>query len=180
MIFTETSLPGAFMIEIEPREDERGFFARTFCQHEFAAYGLKTEFVQCNVSFNKKRGTLRGLHYQAKPHEEAKLVMCPRGAIYDIIIDLRSDSPNFGQWLGVELTSLDHRMLYVPEGFAHGFQTLEDNTEVFYQISEFYYPEYAREVRWDDPFFGISWPPAERRIISPKDLNCPLWGSRQS
>ena len=172
MVFTETKLPGAFIIEINPLEDERGFFARTWCQREFAARGLKTEVRQCNISFNKKKGTLRGMHYQAKPHEEAKLVMCIRGAIYDVIIDLRPDSPTGKQWLAVELTAQNRRMLYIPEGFAHGFQTLEDHTEVFYYMFEFYYPESARGVRWDDPAFAIEWP-NPNYIISAKDQDYP-------
>lgn len=169
MIFTETKLHGAFIIEVERREDERGFFARTFCQEEFAAHGLRPRFVQCNISFNKKKGTLRGMHYQVAPYEEAKLVRCTMGAIYDVIIDLRPDSPTFKQWVAVELTADNHRMLYIPERVAHGFQTLEDDTEVFYQMCEFYHRECARGVRWDDPAFGIEWPPVEQRIISTKD-----------
>ena len=168
MIFRETKLKGAFIIEPERLEDERGFFARTFCQEEFEAHGLNPAVVQCNISFNKKRGTLRGMHYQVVPHEEAKLVRCTRGAIYDVIIDLRPESPTLKQWVGVELTADNRRMLYIPEGFAHGFQTLEDDTEVFYQMSEFYHLECARGVRWDDRVFGIEWPLAEV-IISAKD-----------
>lgn len=158
MIFTETKLKGVFIIEPERLEDERGFFARTFCQEEFAAHGLNPRVVQCNISFNKKGGTLRGMHYQIAPYEEAKLIRCTRGAIYDAIINLRPESSTFKQWIAVELTADNRRMLYIPEGFAHGFQTLEDNTEVFYQMSEFYHPECARGVRWDDPEFGIEWP----------------------
>lgn len=168
MIFTETKLKSAFIIEPERVEDERGFFARTFCQKEFEAHRLKTTFVQCNISFNKRKGTLRGMHYQVAPYSEAKLVWCTRGAIYDVIIDLRPDSPTFKQWVAFELAAENRRMLYIPEGLAHGFQTLVDDTEVFYQMSEFYHPECARGVRWDDPVFGIEWPPDER-IISPKD-----------
>jgi dTDP-4-dehydrorhamnose 3,5-epimerase len=173
MIFRETRLKGAFIIEPERLEDERGFFARTFCLEEFKAHGIHFQVVQCNISFNKKKGTLRGMHYQIAPYEEAKLVRCTRGAIYDVIIDLRPESPTFKQWIAVELTAENHQMLYVPEGFAHGFQTLEDNTEVFYQMSEFYHPECVRGVRWDDPAFGIEWPPVEQRIISPKDQEYP-------
>lgn len=168
MIFAETRLKGAFIIEPERLEDERGFFARTFCQKEFAAHGLRTRFVQCSISFNKKKGTLRGMHYQVVPHEEAKLVRCTMGAIYDVIIDLRREAPTFRQWVGVELTAHNHRMLYVPEGMAHGFQTLEDDTEVFYEITEPYHPECAAGVRWDDDAFGISWPLAVS-ILSDKD-----------
>lgn len=172
MIFIETKLKGAFIIEPEPIEDERGFFARTFCQEEFKAHGLNFRVVQCNISFNKERGTLRGMHYQIAPYQEAKLVRCTRGAIYDVIIDLRPESPTFKQWIAVELTAENRRMLYVPEGFAHGFQTLEDNTEVFYMMSEFYHPECARGVRWNDPAFGIEWAIAVT-IISAKDRKYP-------
>ena len=172
MIFLETALKGAFIIEPEKLEDERGFLARTWCQREFAAHGLNPQLVQCNISFNKRKGILRGMHYQAQPHEEAKLVRCTKGAIYDVIIDLRLDSPTFKYWAAVELTADNHRMLYVPEGFAHGFQTLEDCTEVFYQMSEFYTPAYARGVRWDDLAFSIQWPLTER-IISERDQSYP-------
>lgn len=172
MRFRETALKGAFIIELDKHEDERGFFARAWCQREFLAHGLNPRLVQCNVSFNRRRGTLRGMHYQVAPHEEAKLVRCTRGAIYDVIIDLRPDSPTFMQWLAVELTADNYRMLYIPEGFAHGFQTLQDHTEVFYQMSEFYAPECARGIRWNDPAFAISWPPAER-LISERDQQYP-------
>jgi dTDP-4-dehydrorhamnose 3,5-epimerase len=172
MIFSETRLKGAFLIEPERRQDERGFFARTWCQHEFAVEGLPTAWVQCNISFNRQRGTLRGMHYQAAPYEEAKLVRCTMGAIHDVLIDLRVDSPTFRQWLAVELTADNRLMLFIPIGFAHGFQTLTDESEVFYQMSQFYAPEYARGVRWDDPAFKISWP-AEKRIISEQDRNFP-------
>jgi dTDP-4-dehydrorhamnose 3,5-epimerase len=168
MIFIETALKGAFLIEPERREDERGFFARAWCQREFVARGLNPRLVQCNISFNRQRGTLRGMHYQAAPYEEVRLVRCTRGAIYDVIIDLRPHSPTFTQWVAVELTADNYCMLYVPEQFAHGFQTLEDNTEVFYQMSEFYAPEYVRGVRWNDPAFAITWPQAAR-IISERD-----------
>ena len=168
MIFTDTKLKGAFVIEAKRNEDERGFFARTFCQKEFEAHGLNPRLVQCNISFNKKKGTLRGMHYQAPPYEEAKLVRCTMGAIYDVIIDLRAGSPTFKQWLAVELTAQNRRMLYIPEGFAHGFQTLQDNTEVFYQMSKIYLPECAKGVRWDDVAFRIRWPNGER-IISARD-----------
>jgi dTDP-4-dehydrorhamnose 3,5-epimerase len=157
MIFTETKLKGAYLIDLDKHEDERGFFARAWCVEEFEKYGLNPRVVQCNISFNKKQGTLRGMHYQAAPYEEAKLVRCTRGALYDVIIDLRSDSQTFKEWFSVELTAQNHRALYVPEGFAHGFQTLVDDTEVFYQMSEFYHPECTRGVRWDDPAFGIEW-----------------------
>lgn len=168
MRFTETRLKGAYIIDIEPVEDERGFFARTWCEKEFKSRKLPPRFVQCSISFNKKRGTLRGMHYQVKPHEEHKLVRCTRGAIYDVIIDLRPKSPTFKQWIAVELSAANRRMLYVPAGFAHGFQTLEDETEVLYQISEFYNPNHSAGVRWNDPAFGIRWP-LEVRVISLKD-----------
>lgn len=168
MIFTETKLKGAFIIDIEPREDERGFFARSWCEDEFQKHGLNPRLVQCNISFNKKRGTLRGMHYQIAPFAEAKVVRCTMGAIYDVIIDLRSDSPAFKQWVSVELTAENRRAFYIPEGFAHGFQTLMDNTEAFYQMSEFYHPECARGVRWDDPAFEIEWLEKEK-IVSNKD-----------
>jgi dTDP-4-dehydrorhamnose 3,5-epimerase len=151
MIFTETRLKGAFIIEPEKLDDERGFFARTYCQKEFKDHGLNPVVAQCNISFNRVKGTLRGLHYQIAPYEEAKLVYCTKGAIYDVIIDLRASSLTFKKWFGVDLTAENRRMLYIPEGFAHGFQTLEDDTEVFYQMSEFYNPEYARGIRWNAP-----------------------------
>jgi dTDP-4-dehydrorhamnose 3,5-epimerase len=172
MKFAETRLKGAFIIEPERQEDERGFFARTWCKEEFKRNGLNSRLVQCSISFNKKKGTLRGMHYQVEPHQEAKLVRCTRGSIYDVIIDLRPGSDTFKQWLAVELTSESRKMLYAPEGFAHGFQTLGDNTEVFYQMSELYRPEGAKGVRWDDPAFGILWPEADR-IISDRDISFP-------
>jgi dTDP-4-dehydrorhamnose 3,5-epimerase len=172
MIFTETELKGAYIIELEPLEDDRGFFARSFCQREFEKQSLNFCVVQCNVSYNKKKGTLRGMHYQVPPHEEAKLVSCIRGTIYDVIIDLRPDSSTYCQWFALELSSENYKMLYVPEGFTHGFQTLEDNTVVFYQMSEIYHPECARGARWDDPAFGIRWP-LPNRVMSKKDLSYP-------
>ncbi len=172
MIFNETKLKGAFIIELEKRDDERGFFARSFCTREFETHAINPRVVQCNVSFNKKRGTLRGLHFQKDPYEETKLVRCTLGAICDVIVDLRSSSETFKQWVSVELTAHNGKMLYVPEGFAHGFQTLEDNTEIFYQMSEFYNPESASGVRWNDPAFGIQWPEDER-AISEKDRQFP-------
>ncbi|MGB5926273.1 MAG: dTDP-4-dehydrorhamnose 3,5-epimerase [Dehalococcoidia bacterium] len=168
MIFKETRLKGAHIIEVEALEDERGFFARSFCQKEFQVHGLNPRIVQCNISYNIKKGTLRGMHYQVTPYEEAKLVSCIRGAIYDVIIDLKEHSPTYRQWFAVELTAENYRMLYVPEGFAHGFQTLKDDTVVFYQMSEFYHPECARGVRWDDPVFGVKWP-LPHPILSEKD-----------
>jgi dTDP-4-dehydrorhamnose 3,5-epimerase len=173
MRFTETRLKGVFIIESERLEDERGFFARTFCQKEFEVHGLNSKIVQCNISYNKHKGTLRGMHYQAAPMAEAKLVSCTRGAIYDVIIDLRPESPTYCQWLAEELNAENSKMVYIPEGFAHGFQSLEDDTEVFYQMSVFYSPEHTRGVRWDDPVFGIEWP-LNSKIISEKDMNYPL------
>jgi len=158
MKFVETELKSAFVIEPERLDDERGFFARILCEREFAAHGLETRFVQCSISFNGRKGSLRGMHYQAPPHEEAKLVRCTMGAIYDVIVDLRPASPTFRQWIGVELSAENRRTLYVPKGFAHGFQTLQDNSEVFYQISQFYAPQLARMEPWNDPGLGIRWP----------------------
>lgn len=170
MIFRKIDLPGAFVIEYEAITDERGFFARTWCRMEMQRHGLNGEFVQCNTSFNKKTGTLRGMHYQVPPNAEAKLVRCTRGAVYDVIIDLRPNSPTFRGWFGLELSDTNNRQLYVPEGFAHGFLTLADNTEVFYQMSAFYRPESARGVRWNDPAFGIQWP-APVTVISLRDMS---------
>ena len=172
MIFTETKLKGTFIIEPERLEEERGFFARTWCKREFNAHGLNPELVQCNISFNKKRGTLRGMHYQVAPCEEVRLVRCTMGAIYDVTIDLRPDSQTFKQWVSVELTEKNRKMFYIPEGFAHGFITLEDNTEVFYQMSEFYAPESARGVRWNDPAFRILWT-EDVVVISDRDKQYP-------
>jgi dTDP-4-dehydrorhamnose 3,5-epimerase len=172
MIFTETVLGGAFVIDSEPSEDARGLFARTWCEREFQTRGLETRIAQCSTSFNKRKGTLRGLHYQVPPAAETKIVRCTRGSLYDVIVDLRPDSPTFLTHIGVVLTADNRRMVYVPVGFAHGFQTLEDDTEIFYQISEFCAPEHARGVRWDDPIFGISWP-ADRRTIIERDLRYP-------
>ena len=172
MKFSPTALAGACIIDIEPVPDERGFFARNWCREEFARHGLNPDLAQCSISFNKKRGTLRGMHYQAKPHEETKVVRCTRGAIYDVIVDLRPASPTFRKWIAVELSADNRRMLYIPVGLAHGFQSLTDDTEVFYQISAPYHPESARGVRWDDPAFGIEWPVAER-VISDKDRQYP-------
>jgi len=172
MIFKETTLKGAFIIEPELLEDERGFFARSWCQKEFEAHELNPRLVQCNISFNTRKRTLRGMHFQIAPHEEAKLVRCTMGAIYDVIIDLRPDSPSFKKHLGVTLNPENRTMLYIPEGFAHGFLTLENDTEVFYQMSEFYAPDFARGVRWNDPAFGIQWP-GEVKVISERDNTYP-------
>jgi len=168
VIFTETKLPGAYLLELQKREDERGFFARTWCQQEFADHGLATDMVQGNVSYNRLPGTLRGLHYQAAPYREVKLVRCTRGALYDVIVDLRSASPTYKQWIGVELTGDNYRMLYVPEGFAHGFITLAPDTEATYQVSQFYTPGAEQGLRYDDPAFAIDWPAAVQ-VISAKD-----------
>ncbi len=165
-------LPGAYILDVERREDARGFFGRTWCVDEFTAHGLNPRVVQCNVSFNALKGTLRGMHFQTAPFDEAKLVRCTMGAIYDVIIDLRPDSPAFLRHVGVELSAQNRRALYIPEGLAHGFQTLTDDAEVFYQMSEVYHPECASGVRWDDPAFGIAWPlPAP--ILSDKDRQFP-------
>ncbi len=172
MIFEACNLSGAFVIELEAKEDERGFFARTYCKHEFEKLGLTFEIVQANLSWNKKKGTLRGMHYQAEPHEEAKLVQCVKGTIYDVIVDLREESETYCCWQGVKLSEENRRLVYVPEGFAHGFQSLEDNTAVYYMMSTFYNHESARGVRWNDPAFGIKWP-LEEKIISSRDLSWP-------
>lgn len=172
MIFHKTELKDAYLIEIQKLEDERGFFGRTWCQREFAKHGLNPKLVQCNLSYNLVKGTLRGLHLQAAPFEEAKLIRCSHGAIYDVIIDLRKDSPTYLKHLAVTLTAKEHKMLYVPEGFAHGFLTLEDDSTVFYQMSEFYAPEYAHGFRWNDPAFGIPWP-GEIKVISERDATYP-------
>jgi dTDP-4-dehydrorhamnose 3,5-epimerase len=172
--FTETKLKGAFIIELEPHYDDRGFFARTFCAREFERHGLKPVVAQCNLSFNKKKGTLRGMHYQVAPVTEAKLVRCIRGAIYDVIIDLRPDTPTYGMFIGVELSAKNRRALYVPDMFAHGFQTLADETEVLYQMSEFYTPGYGRGLRYDDPALNIEWPLPVSEIAE-KDASWPLF-----
>ena len=172
MIFTETELAGAFIIDLERLCDERGFFARTWCEDEFAAHGIGLPPLQANMSMNPTKGTLRGMHYQLAPNEESKLVRCTRGAIYDVIVDLREESPTFGQWLGVELTADNCRQLYVPGGFAHGFLTLAENSDVAYQVSAKYAPGAERGLRWDDPAIGIRWPAAPL-LISDKDRRHP-------
>jgi len=180
MVFNETSLRGAFTIDLEVHGDERGSFARSFCWREFEAHGLNPRVAQCNVSHNRARGTLRGMHYQEAPHEEAKLIRCARGTMYDVIVDLRPESPTYRQWAGFELTAAPgrpSRMVYLPAGFAHGFQTLEDDTEVFYQMSEFYAPEAQRGFRWNDPAFAIQWPEAVR-VISERDRTYPDFAGR--
>lgn len=173
MRFIETELKGAYIIGLEKMEDERGFFARFWCMREFKEHGLNPRLVQCSISYNKRKGTLRGLHYQTAPFQEAKLVRCTRHSIYDVIVDLRPSSPTFMQHIAVTISAENHRMVYVPEGFAHGFQTLEDDTEVFYQMSEFYAPESARGIRWNDPSFDISWPINVPTVISNRDNNYP-------
>ena len=172
MIFRETELNGAFLIEPERLEDNRGFFARAWCRKEFMAHGLTGALVQSNISFNKRTGTLRGMHFQTAPYEEAKLVRCTMGAVYDVIIDLRPDSSTFLRWIAAELTAENHKMLYVPENFAHGYQTLADNTEVFYQVSQFYSPGSEQGLRYNDPTFEIKWP-MDVQVISHKDRSWP-------
>ena len=169
MIFTETTLPGAYLIDLEPHRDERGFFARTFCRREFEAHGLNPIVAQCNTSLNHQAGTLRGMHYQKAPSREAKLVRCTRGAIHDVIVDCRS-----GQNFAVELTAENRRALFVPGGFAHGFQTLLDNSEVEYQMSEYYNPDGGAGYRYDDPVLAIAWPQIVT-VISPQDLSWPAF-----
>jgi len=173
MKFEPTPLSGAYVVDLVRFEDERGFFARSFCQQEFETHGLNPRLAQCNVSFNSRRGTLRGMHFQIKPHQEVKLVRCTRGAIWDVIVDLREDSLTRLHWHAVELSADNRLALYVPEGFAHGFQTLVDHSEVLYQMSEFYYPEFAYGVRWDDPRIGIRWPLPDP-ILSERDRSYPL------
>jgi dTDP-4-dehydrorhamnose 3,5-epimerase len=173
VIFTETPLRGAFLVDLNPAADERGFFARTFCMQEFAAHGLTAPVSQCSVSFNEKKGTLRGLHFQSPPHEEEKLVRCTSGGIFDAIVDLRPESITHHQWFGVHLTAENHRAIYVPKGFAHGFLSLVEHTEVLYMISVPYAPGSARGLRWDDPALGISWPMTPS-AISTRDAEFPL------
>lgn len=177
MVFTETPLIGAFLLDIEPHGDERGFFARSWCHDEFAAHGLNPRLVQCSISRNRLKGTLRGLHYQAAPYAEAKLVRCTMGAIYDVIVDLRPGSATRSRYFGAVLTADNHGALYVPEGFAHGFLTLADDSEVLYQMSEFYRPEAARGVRWNDPAFGVAWPDFPV-VISDRDASYPDFDRR--
>ena len=172
MIFTETPLSGAYLIDVEPHRDERGLFARSWCEKEFRDHGLNTRLVQCSISFSDCKGTLRGMHFQLPPHEETKLVRCTAGSIFDVIIDLRPKSPTYCQHFAVELSATNHRMLYVPRGFAHGLQTLEDRSEVFYQMSQEYVSEASRGVRWDDPAFAIEWP-LDVTVISPRDRQFP-------
>jgi dTDP-4-dehydrorhamnose 3,5-epimerase len=172
VVFTETGLSGAFIVDVERHVDERGFFARSWCNREFDERGLNPSVVQCNVSGNKVKGTLRGMHYQVAPHAEVKLVRCTKGSIYDVIVDLRASSPTFLRHVCVELTADNHRALYIPEGFAHGFMTLQDDSEVFYQMSALYEPSAARGVRWNDPIFGIAWP-LPVSVVSTRDREYP-------
>jgi dTDP-4-dehydrorhamnose 3,5-epimerase len=172
MVLAGTPMPGVWLVSPEPVEDVRGFFARTWCQREFAAAGLIDQWVQSSISFNKKRGTLRGLHYQRAPHEEAKLVRCTAGAIYDVVVDLRRDSPKFRTHMAVELTAQNRTAIYIPKGCAHGFQTLQEDTEVLYHMSEFHAPDHTAGVRWNDPVFGISWPDGNP-ILSERDRSFP-------
>jgi dTDP-4-dehydrorhamnose 3,5-epimerase len=170
--FSKTTLTGVLQIDLEPREDERGFLARTFCETEFADHGLNIRWPQCNLTLTKKRGMVRGMHFQSNPKPEIKLIRCAVGAIFDVLVDVRRDSPHFGRWESFELSRSNQRMLYVPGGIAHGFQCLADECEVFYQMSEFYYAELARGLRWNDPQVGISWPIAEA-LLSERDSNLP-------
>jgi len=172
MRFHQTKLPGVFEVHLEPIADERGFFARAWCRREFETHGLDANLVQCNISLNTRKGTLRGVHYQVAPYEESKVVRCTRGAVCDVVVDLRSDSPTFRDWIAVVLTAETRNMVYVPQGCGHGFLTLEDHTEVFYQMSQFYNAESARGVRWDDPAFEIAWP-GEPAVISERDRTYP-------
>jgi dTDP-4-dehydrorhamnose 3,5-epimerase len=172
MLFTPTPLQDAAIIELTPQSDERGFFARSFCQHEFSKWGLEAKIAQSNISFNHDRGTLRGMHFQRAPHSEAKLVRCISGSIYDVIIDLRPDSSTYRQWFSCELSSVNRQSLYIPEGFAHGFQTLEDNSEVLYQMFDFYSPHDAVGIRWNDPAFKINWA-LTPSCMSKNDLHYP-------
>jgi dTDP-4-dehydrorhamnose 3,5-epimerase len=172
MIFIDTDLSGVFEIQIEPQADERGFFARTWCQNEFAEKDLDLHLVQCSLSYNAKKGTLRGMHFQTAPHAETKLVRCSNGAIYDVVLDLRRDSKTYCRWIGVALTADKRNALYIPKGCAHGFLTMEDDSEIFYQMSNFYHADSARGVRWNDPAFGIIWP-GKVETISTRDASYP-------
>jgi dTDP-4-dehydrorhamnose 3,5-epimerase len=174
MIITETKIKGVYMIEPEFLTDERGFFARTFCKDEFLRCGLDTNIVQCNISYNRKKGTLRGIHYQVPPFEETKIVSCIKGSIYDVVVDLRGSSSTCRQWIATELSEKNFKMMYIPKGCAHGFQTLEDDAMVFYQMTEFFHAECSRGVRWDDPAFKIDWPVDKPVTMSKKDQHYPV------
>ncbi len=174
MIFTETELKGAYIIEVEKSEDDRGFFSRIWDKKIFEEKGLDSKIIQSSISFNKKRGTMRGMHYQIEPYAESKLLSCTKGKIFDVIVDLREDSKTFKNWISVELSESNHKMLYIPKGFAHGFQTLEDNSKIYYQITQIYSPEHSRGFRFDDEDFRIKWP-IEISMISQKDSECKLF-----
>lgn len=176
MRFTDTNLPGVVLIDLELREDERGFLARTYCEKEFAEHGLNIRWPQCNLTLTRHRGMIRGMHFQADPRPEVKLIRCAAGAIYDVLVDVRRDSPSFGKWQAFELTASNRKMLYVPAGIAHGFQCLQDNSEVFYQMSDFYQAALARGLRWNDPQVAISWPLPDAQL-SDRDRNLPLLDS---
>ena len=180
MIFLETKIKGAFLLIPERMEDERGFFAKAWCRDEFQRQGLATHFAQMNISFSKSAGTLRGLHFQLPPYEEAKVIRCTQGAIFDVIVDVRESSPTYKMWVGVELSSENYKMLYVPEGVAHGFQTLRDGTEVVYPVTQAHVVEFERGIRWDDPQIDIQWPAAKERIVSEKDRSWPNFAVYQS
>ena len=173
MLFRETKLKGSFVIEPEKYKDDRGFFARAFCHNELRTHGLNSTFVQANIGFSSAKGTLRGIHYQTKPYQEAKLIRCTRGILFDVIVDLRKDSNTYCQWFGIVLNADMHTTLYMPEGFAHGYLTLKNNTEIFYMVSQFYEPNSEKGIRWDDPVFDIEWPNISDMIISDKDKNWP-------
>ncbi len=176
MKFAKTTLPGVLLIDLELRQDDRGFLARTYCEREFAEQGLNTHWPQCNLTYNRQRGMIRGMHYQAEPKSEIKLIRCAAGEIYDVLVDLRRDSPRFGQWEAFQLGGQNRRMLYVPGGLAHGFQCLSDNCEVFYHMSECYVPELARGLRWNDPQVAVRWP-LPNPVLSERDRTLPLFSS---
>ena len=175
--YTDTLIPGAFLVDIEPLTDERGFFARTVCREEFARRGASADFLQQSVSFNNRRGILRGLHYQVAPHAEEKLVRVTTGAVFDVIVDLRPDSSARARWFGVELSADNRRAIYIPKGVAHGFQTLTDNAEVFYQMTMAFHPESTQGIRWDDPVIDVAWPDVPGAILSDKDRALPHWNA---
>lgn len=179
MIFNETHLLGAFLIDLEKKEDERGFFARYYCKDEFLNYNLEVNWTQINNSLSLRKGTLRGLHFQQEPHSEVKLVRCIRGAVWDVIVDIRLNSLSYGKWFAAELNADNRKMMYVPKGFAHGFISLLDNSEVLYMVSEFYSPKFERTLRWDDKFHGINWP-ITPKLISEKDRNAGIWDGTEA
>jgi len=173
MKFTELDIAGAFVIEIEPHIDERGFFARTWCSDEFKKHGLNPSIQQCNISYSEQKNTLRGMHYQSPPHSETKVVSCTQGRVYDVILDIRENSPTYGQWSSIVLDANEHKSIYIPGGLAHGFQTLENKCEMRYQMSTEYQANFSKGIRWNDPFFSIQWPKADTRIISSRDTAYP-------